>query len=464
MRIMPFNFDRLSNGMIFISNLAGFHHFMGERDFRLLVSSSSTEDCSIDEQLESKLFICGDNDQSFSASVLSSGFAKRVMSELAINPIFMIVPTLRCDHTCKYCQVSRASIRAMDYDLDPDQIPWIVKTIKKLSLPPYKIEIQGGEPLLRFDLVKEIYEQCVVTLGKENVEVVIATSLSLLDSSVIEWVKNKNIIFSVSLDGAEAIHNKNRILDTDQSYYKAFKGIQFIKKELGNHRVSTITTVTKELIKNPVSIIDTHISLGLNDLFVRPVSPYGFAHRDSFAFSMDEYFEFYSSLIDEILKHNENGLAMVEHSAAIHLKRIFNPGFSGYADLKSPSGLVLNCILFNYDGRLYGSDESRMLQKVNSEVDFSAGDIDSPSFSKSDFYRNALSSSFNFTLPGCDTCAYQPFCGADPCQNISVQGEPVGDRSKSIFCQYHKGMFRFLMNALTERGKMANLLERWAYV
>ncbi|EHE6292187.1 TPA: His-Xaa-Ser system radical SAM maturase HxsB, partial [Klebsiella pneumoniae] len=83
---------------------------------------------------------------------------------------------------------------------------------------------------------------------------------------------------------------------------------------------------------------------------------------------------------------------------------------------------------------------------------------------KSPYYNAVLSSSFNFALPGCDTCAYQPFCGADPCQNISVQGEPVGDRSRSTFCQYHKGMFRYLMNCISEGGRKAEMLKGWAYV
>ena len=31
MELMPFNFDRLPNGRVFISNLAGFHHFINEQ-------------------------------------------------------------------------------------------------------------------------------------------------------------------------------------------------------------------------------------------------------------------------------------------------------------------------------------------------------------------------------------------------------------------------------------------------
>lgn len=32
MELMPFNFDRLPNGRVFISNLAGFHHFINEQE------------------------------------------------------------------------------------------------------------------------------------------------------------------------------------------------------------------------------------------------------------------------------------------------------------------------------------------------------------------------------------------------------------------------------------------------
>lgn len=154
MELMPFNFDRLPNGRVFISNLAGFHHFINEQE--LLDLSDEQISAEQSNPLESKLFITNESSSAIAPYALSSAFAKRLMNELAIRPIFMIVPTLRCDHTCKYCQVSRASVNASGYDLDPDLIPHIISTIKKLSIPPYKIEIQGGEPLLRFDLIQSI--------------------------------------------------------------------------------------------------------------------------------------------------------------------------------------------------------------------------------------------------------------------------------------------------------------------
>lgn len=134
MELMPFNFDRLPNGRVFISNLAGFHHFINEQE--LLDLSDEQISAEQSNPLESKLFITNESSSAIAPYALSSAFAKRLMNELAIRPIFMIVPTLRCDHTCKYCQVSRASVNASGYDLDPDLIPHIISTIKKLSIPP----------------------------------------------------------------------------------------------------------------------------------------------------------------------------------------------------------------------------------------------------------------------------------------------------------------------------------------
>lgn len=276
MELMPFNFDRLPNGQVFISNLAGFHHFIDEQE--LLDLSNEQINAEQSNALESKLFITNESSSGIAPYALSSAFAKRLMNELAIRPIFMIVPTLRCDHTCKYCQVSRASVNASGYDLDPDLIPDIISTIKKLSTPPYKIEIQGGEPLLRFDLIQSIYEQCIETLESTDFEMVIASSLSVLNEDMLEWSRDRNITFSVSLDGEEVVHNSNRILGHGLAYSKTVSGVEAIKRSLGAGRVATVTTVTtvtKDLIRHPESIVQAHLSLGLKDMFIRPVSPYG---------------------------------------------------------------------------------------------------------------------------------------------------------------------------------------------
>ncbi|UQZ10237.1 His-Xaa-Ser system radical SAM maturase HxsB [Providencia stuartii] len=460
MNLLPFNFEKISEEDFFISNLAGYSTTLKSENFFELVNEHATSNEQLNKELIEKLFIS--NNVLLAEKMLSSALGKKITNEIKFSPIFMIVPTLRCDHTCKYCQVSRASLSAKNFDLKEEKIPKIISLIKKLSSKPYKIEIQGGEPLLRFDLIKKIYQEAVIVLGEENIEFVITSSLSLLNDDMIDWSINKPIYYSVSLDGTESIHNKNRILPNGNSFQLVENNIKKLQKALGKSHVATVTTVTKALLNSPHLLLDAHQSLEIFDIFIRPISPYGFA-KNKDDYTIDEYLAFYSKLLELVLEKNKQGIPFVEHSAAIHIKRINNPNFAGYADLKSPSGLIFNSLLFNYDGKLYGSDETRMLQKVHPDIDFSIGDIEQLIFSQNPIYHQLLSDSLNMLHVGCDNCAYQPFCGVDPCQNISLFGEPIGNKSLSRFCLYHKGMFNLLLSKIIKNNEDANILKEWSY-
>lgn len=460
--IAPFNFIRLSDDSCFISNDVGFHYVIRQEDLNILIENDIQLEESLRQELKARLFVYDEEEKGAVFASLASGLAKKMQSELSFSPIYMIVPTLRCDHTCKYCQVSRAPLSSESHDLDEKLIPIIISKIQKVGQAPYKIELQGGEPLVRFDLVKMIYLEAQRQLGDSVFELIIATSLSLVNYEVLEWAKDKQVYFSTSLDGNELVHNKNRLLPNDSSYIKVSEGIANIKSILGGHKVSTVTTATSLLLDSPETIIDTHEELGLQDLFIRPISPYGFANN-MHGYKIHDYMEFYRKLFDILIERFKSGKRMVEHSGKIHMQRIINSTYSSYADLKSPSGLVLNCVLFNYDGRVYGSDESRMLQATIDDVDFSAGSLDDLAFSKSPFYTKSLAESFSVTNPGCNDCAFQPYCGADVTQSISEQGEPVGDKSFLSFCEYHKSMFLFLIEKYDTDIDAKQMIDSWLY-
>lgn len=457
---LPFNLEKISDRNYLITNYAGFYSFISDCELNNLISFGSV---TIDKksELESKLFVSSEDGFSIASALLTSALTKKTKAAMSFNPIYMIVPTLRCDHTCKYCQVSRASAKANGYDLEGESISDYFNLIKKLSNPPYKIEIQGGEPLIRYDLVKEIYVQALAKLGDGNFQIVITSSLSLIDDDIIEWCLNKNIAFSVSLDGDQLVHDSNRILPGESSYVKVVQGIKKIKSILGAESISTVTTVTKRLIDNPESLLIAHEEIGVYDLFVRPVSQYGFADsvfEDTYDF--ESYMEFYRKLILIMASEKYISYPFVEHSAAIHMKRIHSPSFNSYADLKSPSGVVYNALILNYDGKVYGSDETRMLQRKISQ-DISCGDPKNFSSSDKIYYNEVLASSFNIVKPGCDHCVYLPYCGSDPCQNISEFGDPIGDTPSSSFCRYHKSMFNFIFRNIESNGKVKEILERW---
>lgn len=125
---------------------------------------------------------------------------------------------------------------------------------------------------MRFDLIQSIYEQCTETLGSSDFEMVIASSLSVLNEDMLQWSRGRNITFSVSLDGEEVVHNSNRILGHGLAYSRTVSGVEAIKRSLGAGRVATVTTVTKDLIRHPESIVGLTCLLAsrtcLSDLLV----------------------------------------------------------------------------------------------------------------------------------------------------------------------------------------------------
>lgn len=455
--ILPLNFEHLSGDKYFISNLSGFNSIVSRSDLLNLINDPDKIGSDIYSELERKLFISNDET---SLIITQSSLEKKILSQISFNPIYMIIPTLRCDHDCTYCQVSRAKINDKNSDLDESKISLIIDKIKNMSSPPYKIEIQGGEALIRIDLIKKIYQECLEKIGFSNFEFVITTSLSNCDDDFLTWIDKGNVYISTSIDGDELVHNSNRILHSASSFKKVSEAILKIQRLYGQGKVSAVTTVTKELLKNAKSLVDVCKKLNLNEIFVRPISPYGFAKNNNITYEQNEYMYFYRELIDRIIEENRKGYRIVEYSFLIHFNRVFNPRYNSYADLKSPSGLFFNSVVFNHDGRMYASDESRMLSRVNNKLDLSL-DIKNDNFHQNDLYLNMISNSFNLVHPGCNECAFQMYCGADPCQNISVFGEPVGNKSTSSFCKYHKSMFKLMLDKVQE-DDVFNLIYDWA--
>lgn len=75
--------------------------------------------------------------------------------------LHIFVVTLRCDHSCQYCQVSRAAVNASGFDMSTADAAFALDRVFESPSPDLTIEFQGGEPALRFDLVREIVEQAL---------------------------------------------------------------------------------------------------------------------------------------------------------------------------------------------------------------------------------------------------------------------------------------------------------------
>lgn len=463
--LLPFFYNAAIDDSILLTNQLGAHSYLEDRNALNNFIDGNYHyfsDEKLDELL-SKSFIAESYEFNSKVDLVSSKVASIVNKNLGLPSLFIVVPTLRCDHNCGYCQVSRVQQWKEGYDLSSSHIDSILHIIKGSSDKNLKIEFQGGEPMLALDFIEEFVHKADIQLSNHNVSYVICTALGSLDERIISLAKERDFYFSVSLDGPESLHRDNRDAPFN-SYGNTVSNASRIKEELGGDRVSCLMTATKKSFEHPEEIVDEYLKQGLGSLFVRPLSPFGLASakENIMGYSAKEYFEFYKRLLDYIIEINAEEL-FIEETALIHLKKIFRPYQSGFVDLQSPSGAITGALVFNYDGNVFSSDEARMLWESTKAPELVLGRVKdkcSTIFSYSN--KTAfLADTFLSETPGCELCAYQPYCGADPMFHLSTQGDYIGDKSKSFFCELEQYMFSHILHLHENNRNASRIFDRW---
>ena len=93
----------------------------------------------------------------------------------------------------------------------------------------------GGEPLLNFELLKEVvsYANSKAALASKEIVYSITTNGTLLDSEKIKYLKANNIQVTISMDGGKRIQDKQRPLPSGQGSYDLIaKKVQALLKEI----------------------------------------------------------------------------------------------------------------------------------------------------------------------------------------------------------------------------------------
>jgi len=331
-----------------------------------------------------------------------------------------------------------------------------------------KIEFQGGEPLLNFDLIRAlvpIAKERAKLAGKQ-VDFVITSNLALLDDEVLDFCKLHSVLLSTSLDGPADLHNQNRPRPGGNSHQLAAEGIRRAQEVLGREQVGALMTTTHASMSRVEEIVDEYIRLKLDGIFLRPLSPYGFAVKTKQFFKYDSraWLDFYERGLRYILKLNREGHYFPEFYTALLMRRMLTDQPTGFVDLRSPAGIGLGALVYNYDGKVFASDEGRMLAEMGDRT-FELGDLATETYSSlilSDKLVDMVAKSLTQCAPQCTTCAFEPHCGADPVYHHATQQDPVGIKPLSEFCARQKGMMTFLVRLLNESPDDAAILRRWA--
>lgn len=466
-QLLPLRFHRLDADSTVVTNLVGEHAFLSEREFLGIVDGTCS-DQSLLARLRAQHFIQLPGDR-LPAELLAIKLRTRLGRLRDSTGLHIFVVTLRCEHTCQYCQVSRQTAAESAFDMSEQTARRALDLAFRSPSPHLKLEFQGGEPLLNFPLVKWIVNEAD-RLNEDHgkqLAFVIATNLALLDDEILDFCASHDICLSTSIDGPPDLHNGNRRRPGQDSWQRTVAGIRAVQERLGPDRISALMTTTQASLDRPTEIIDTYVGLGIRHVFLRPISPYGFAvrRRGGTGYDVTRWLRFYEAGLDHIIDLNRRGEPVVEDYAAIIARKVFTNDDPGYVDLRSPAGIGLGALVYNYDGDVYASDEGRMLAEMHDHT-FRLGNVDTSSYADimlSDKLLTPLEESLTLSAPMCTTCAFEPYCGADPVFHHATMNDFAGHKALSAFCQRNTGVFTAMLRRMRDDEFARSLFRQWAH-
>lgn len=443
-----------------MTNDLGRYMFANFDELKSLISNKVETDSEFERTAKSNMFLYDGSAQAFS-DILKPYYRDSKSYLFSSTSLHIFVLTNACNMKCVYCQAQNG--RSAPTGMMSKEIAKKAVDIALSSPENYlSFEFQGGEPLLNFETIKYIVKYTKSQKRKKIVEFNIVSNLTLMTEEIAEFIKEHNIGFSTSLDGDEALHNKNRMfLNNIGTYSSVINGMNILKKH--NINFGAIQTTTRNSLNKGKAIVDKYVELGLTNVFIRNLTPLGCAFNswNEIGYKTDEFVEFYKECFNYILQLNMQGIQLKEGTASIMLSKIFSGIPINYMELRSPCGAGVGQIAYYYDGNIYTCDEGRMLAEMGDDS-FKLGNVDNlySELINSNNCKAACISSVLESLPNCCDCVYNPYCGTCPVVNLALSKDIFNKEPNDYKCKIYKGIFDTIFTALQD-NKKEEILKTW---
>lgn len=461
-----FNFKKLKNDKYLITNDFGEFAFVDNDCYSKLIADNISRDDANFDLLVNRGFVI---DGSIEEFIQERFYQIRNLKSYCLTgtSLHIFAVTNACNLDCIYCQAHSKSSK-MDGMMSVETGKKAIELAMQSPNKNLTFEFQGGEPLLNFNTVKEmiLYSKNLNRNGDKNIEYTIVTNLTKLDDNILEFLGTNNVQICTSLDGPREVHNYNRPyrFNRSGSYNDVIYKIRYIREKGIN--VNAIQTTTKISLDYYEEIIDEYINIGMNNVFIRPLTPLGLADSswEKVGYTPEEFLTFYKNIFNYIIKINKKGHRFVETHAMYFLKKILHGYSYNYMELRSPCGASLGQMSYYYNGEVYSCDEGRMMSEMG-DFSFRLGNVYDNSYSDfvdSSICKTICKASIIESLPKCNSCAYQPYCGTCPVVNYASTRDLYSKNIKDYRCSAYKGIMDLLFEILERNDKdEMNILFSW---
>ena len=201
-QLLPFRFTPLNDREYVLTNQASEFVVLERHTLEALVRHQLSASDQVYDDLKSKHFII-DRDSSVAMDLLALKVRTKLQRIADFTGLHIFVASLRCEHSCPYCQVSRQSNDKLAFDMSEETAEKALALVFRSPSHGIKIEFQGGEPLLNFPLIRHVVERAEILNQSEHrdLQFVIATNLAVINQEILEFCRVHEILISTSLDG-----------------------------------------------------------------------------------------------------------------------------------------------------------------------------------------------------------------------------------------------------------------------
>ncbi|MFC1679761.1 His-Xaa-Ser system radical SAM maturase HxsB [Elusimicrobiota bacterium] len=464
-RVGPCYFRRL-NGDYLLTNDAGRYCMLDGDEFSDYMRGQVAEGSPLHSRLKENGFLREwlDFDRLSKAWKGRHSFLEQAPS------LHIVVPTLRCNHKCVYCQAGATPMDDASTDMTEETARRVLDRIFESPSPAVMIEFQGGEPLANWPVVEFIVSEARRRNRKAKKKLVIGivSNLSLMDKGKLDFLMKHGVTFCTSLDGPADLHDSNRVFLDGNSHVATVKwwGEIFRRTRGKKYRIDGLITVTKASLKRPRDIVDEYRGLGARGVYLRFLSPLGLAKRtwEKIGYRPEEFLAFYREAMDYIvsLSVRNKKVRFFEQTAKVFLTKILANVEPNNLDIRSPCGAGIGQIAYNHDGSIYTCDEGRMMSRMGDES-FRIGHVGEGDYAGTvghPVVRTLATASVLEAQPLCSHCAYKPYCGVCPIHNYIEQGDIFGKMLHGTRCRIYMGVMDYLFEKLKD-DKTRAVFERW---
>ena len=283
-----------------------------------------------------------------------------------------------CNLNCEYCFASQGKYHGdralMSFEVGKRALDFLIEnsgTRKNLE-----VDFFGGEPLMNWDVVKELvsYARVQEKIHNKNFRFTLTTNGMLIDDDVIEFSNREMSNVVLSLDGRKDVHDRLRVDYMGRGSYDTIvpKFQEFVKRRGGKNYYmrGTFTHKNVDFTNDIFHMAD----LGFTELSMEPVvcSP-----EDASALTQEDLpklFEQYEILAKEMIKRKKNGngftfyhyMLDLTHGPCIY-KRISGCGSGTEYMAVTPTGDLYPCHQFVGDtkyllGNIYDGVTNKEIQ------------------------------------------------------------------------------------------------------